>query len=111
MFRFDAPGRTTQRFPFSLRAGSSDAYQVGPVNAGPGRLDVMLSFPGDFVVLACVGTRSGCRPMGGRPTTATFDIPSDFPAGLIRASVYFNPNFPQPPGDATGTVCFTYRPL
>ena len=38
-------------------------------------------------------------------------IPADFPAGPIQATVYFNPNFPQASGNATGTVTFSYNPL
>jgi len=41
----------------------------------------------------------------------TFNIPSDFPAGPIQASVYFNPSAAQPSGNASGTVTFTYNPL
>ena len=103
------PFRVTRTFPFRLPAGSQGSRIVGPVQAGYGPLEVTLDFEGDFVILACVGTQSACYPMGGRPRTETFDIPSDFPSppfasllGPIQASVYFNPNFQQPPGAATG---------
>ena len=46
---------------------------------------------------------------GGRPGSASFNIPADFPAGPIQASVYFNPNFAQPRGAATGTVRLAYN--
>lgn len=101
----------TDTFAFTLRAGSTGSVVVGPVRAGNGPFVVALDFSGDFIILACVGTQSSCRPMGGRPMITTFNIPSDFPAGNIQASVYFNFNFPQPPGDARGTVSFTYNPL
>ena len=105
-----APIPRTDTFAFTLPAGSLGVV-VGPVLAGNGSLEVALNFSGDFIILACVGTQSSCIPMGGRPQTRTFNIPSDFPAGAIQATVYFNPNFPQPPGDASGTVNFTYVPL
>ena len=48
--------------------------------------------------------------MGGRPQTTVWAIPRDFPAGEIQAKVYFNSYYAQPPGNATGTVRFTYKP-
>ena len=106
-----SPARRTDTFAFTLSGGSTAAVAVGPVRAGNGQFDVALNFSGAFVILACVGTSSACTPMGGRPTTRSFNIPADFPAGPIRANVYFNPNVAQPPGSATGTVSFTYTPF
>ena len=108
--RMPPSGRRTDTFAFTLPAGSLGVV-LGPVRAGNGPLEVALNFSGDFIILACVGTQSRCIPMGGRPQTHTFNIPPDFPAGAIQATVYFNTNFPQPPGNASGTVSFTYVPL
>jgi hypothetical protein len=105
------PAPRSDTFAFTLPAGSRAGVTVGPVRAGNGPLEVTLSFSGDFIILACVGSPAACMPMGGRPMTRTFNIPADFPAGPIQAGVYFNPNFNQPPGDATGTVRFVYNPL
>ena len=69
------PSRVTRRFAFTLRAGSEGSEVVGPVQVGSGPLEVTLSFSGDFVILACVGTRFRCIPMGGRPQTTTFGFP------------------------------------
>jgi hypothetical protein len=69
------------------------------------------SFAGNYIILVCVGTAAGCQPFGGRPATRTYVIGEDFPPGPIRGEVYFNRNFSQPPGDASGTVTFTYNPL
>jgi hypothetical protein len=102
--------RRTDTFTFTLPAGSSNAFVVGPVRARDGALDVTLNYDGKFIILACVGTATACRPFGGAPMAASFDIPSDFPAGPIQAQVYFNYHYPQPPGDATGTVSFSYNP-
>jgi hypothetical protein len=103
--------RRTDTFAFTLPAGSPSVV-VGPIRAGNGPLEVALDFSGNFIILACVGMPGGgCRPMGGRPTTTTFTIPSDFPAGTIQASVYFNPVAVQPSGNANGTVTFTYNPF
>jgi hypothetical protein len=112
-FRFTAPPGlfSTQVFRFVLPAGSRNSVLAGAVQAAEGPMEVTLAFSGDFIVLACVGPTSFCYPMGGRPMTTTFSIPSDFPPGLVRARVYFNPNYPQPPGDASGTVTFLYRAL
>jgi hypothetical protein len=104
-----SPARRTDTFSFSLPAGSP-SVPVGPIRAGNGPLDVALNFSGNFIILACVGTPAACKPMGGRPTTTTFNIPSDLPAGAIQASIYFNPNVVQPAGNASGTVTFTYNP-
>jgi hypothetical protein len=49
--------------------------------------------------------------MGGRPLTGVFRIPEDLPPGPIQALIYFNSNFTQPPGTATGTLTFTYNPF
>ena len=106
-----SPNRRTETFGFTLLAGSQQAVVAGPVRAGNGPVEVALTFSGGFIILACVGTPSSCIPMGGRPTTRSFTIPADFPAGPIQATVYFNRNLPQPPGNATGTVSFTYSPL
>ena len=106
-----SPNRRTDTFGFTLLAGSQQAVVMGPVRAGNGPVDVALTFSGGFIILACVGTQSSCTPMGGRPTTRSFTIPADFPAGPIQATVYFNRNLPQPPGNAMGTVSFTYNPL
>jgi len=103
--------RRTDTFAFTLRSGSQNGVVVGSVRAANGPVEVTLGFAGNFVILACVGTSSSCIPMGGRPTTTTFNIPSSFPAGTIQASVYFNSSAQQPPGDASGTVSFTYNPL
>ena len=104
------PAGGSQSFAFTLPAGSQGSVVVGPVLAGSGPLTVTLNFSGNFIILACVGTQVSCIPMGGTPQTRTFNIPSDFPAGAIQAQVYFNPNFPQAPGNASGTVRFTYVP-
>jgi hypothetical protein len=109
-----SPGRATTVFDFSLPARSSEGMGVGPVRAGDGPLSVTLDFPGDFTILVCVGSvGGGCWPMGGHlqghPMTGTFDIPADLPAGLIAGDVYFNTAYPQPPGDAKGTVRFEYN--
>jgi len=100
--------RRTDTFPFVL--SSTASVIAGPIEAGNGALQVDLNFSGNFIIIACVGTTASCRPIGGRPTTGRFVIPNDFPAGRIQASVYFNTSFPQPPGNATGTVAFTYNP-
>ncbi len=109
--------RRTDAFPFTLPAGSVKSVVVGPVFVRSGPLEVKLAFSGDFVILACVGTPSVCTPMGGRPSTSTFNITNqpptsnkDYPEGEIQASVYFNDYYRQPPGDARGTVSFTYNP-
>lgn len=103
--------RRTDTFPFTLsRANPNSSVVVGPVRARPGTFTVTLAFSGDYVILACVGTPSACLPMGGRPQTHSFNVPGDFPAGALQASVYFNTNVAQPPGDAAGTVSFTYDP-
>ena len=100
--------RRTDTFPFILT--STAAVVVGPIQAGNGPLQVDLNFSGNFIILACVGTTSACVPMGGRPQTRTFNIPNDFPAGVIQSQVYFNPSLTQPGGNASGTVAFTYNP-
>lgn len=106
-----APGpRRTDTFGFTLPAGSQASVTVGSVRAANGPLEVRLDFSGNYIILACVGTASSCLPMGGRPQTRTFSIPGDFPAGTIQAKVYFNTNFPQPSGAASGTVTFIYTP-
>jgi len=103
--------RRTDTFPFTLsRANPNGSVVAGPVRARAGVLTVTLAFSGDYVILACVGTPSACLPMGGRPQTRSFNVPGDFPAGAIQAGVYFNTNVSQPPGDAQGTVSFTYDP-
>jgi hypothetical protein len=107
----DDCARRTDTLSFTLPAGSSSVVVLGPILAGTGPLEVALNFSGSFVILACVGTPAACQPMGGRPSTRTFNIPSDFPAGAIQARVYFNPNAAQPSGNASGTVSFTYNPL
>jgi hypothetical protein len=107
------PARRTDTFPFTLsRAALDRSVVVGPVRVRAGVLTVTLNFSGDYIILACVGTVSACRPMGGRPQTQSYDIPGDFPAGNIQATVYFNTvtSTPQPPGDPSGTVSFTYDP-
>lgn len=104
------PPRRTDTFSFTLRGGDRNSFVVGPVRAREGPLDVTLNYSGDFIILACVGTASACRPFGGSPMAASFNIPSDFPAGPIQAGVYFNFNYKQPAGDATGTVSFGYNP-
>jgi len=106
-----APLCGPETFLFTLSAGATRSVAAGEVMAGAGLLEVTLDFTGDFVILACVGRPTFCRPMGGRPSTATFNIgdnPGDFPPGPICARVYFNSNFEQPSGDAMGTVTFTY---
>ena len=40
--------------------------------------------------------------------TRSYNIPGDFPAGQIQASVYYNFNYAQPAGNASGTVTFVY---
>jgi hypothetical protein len=100
--------RRTDTFPFILTTTAS--VVVGPIQAANGPLQVDLNFSGNFIILACVGTTSACVPMGGRPQTRTFNIPNDFPAGVIQAQVYFNSSFTQPAGNASGTVAFTYNP-
>lgn len=102
--------RQSSEFAFVLKEGAMNSFVVGPIRAGNGPLDVTLNFSGRHIVLACVGTSAACRPMGGRPMAATFDIPGDFPAGPIQASVYFNSSYAQPPGDVEGTVRFAYNP-
>ena len=106
------PGpRRTDTFAWTLPAGSQMSVMAGLVHAANGPLEVKLDFAGDYIILACVGTASSCVPMGGRPQTRTFSIPGDFSAGTIQATVYFNRNFPQPAGDARGTVTFTYASI
>lgn len=105
------PARRTDTFPFTLsRANLTASVTIGPIRARNGSLQVTLSYAGDYIILACVGPTQFCIPFGGRPGTATWDIPTNFPAGEIRAGVYFNPNFSQPQGDPSGTVAFTYNP-
>lgn len=101
--------RRTETFPFTLLAGGQ-AVVVGSVSAADGPVDVKLDFVGEHIVLACVGPSTGCRVMGGRPSTRTFVIPAELPAGRIEAKVYFNPARQQPPGDVRGTVSLTYNP-
>jgi hypothetical protein len=48
--------------------------------------------------------------VGGTSITRFFNVPGSFAAGPIRALVWFNPNYTQPPGRASGTVTFTYTP-
>jgi hypothetical protein len=100
--------RRTDTFSFIL-SGTAPVV-MGPIRATNGPLQVDLNFTGNFTILACVGTTAACIPIGGRPTTRTFTIPGDFPAGPIQALVYFNTNFTQPSGNASGTVAFTYNP-
>jgi hypothetical protein len=101
--------RRTDTFAFLLSSTSPSV--MGPIRAANGALQVDLNFTGNFTILACVGATGGaCVVMGGRPQTRTFNIPGDFPAGPIQANVYFNTNFPQPAGSASGTVAFTYNP-
>lgn len=100
--------RRTDTFAFILT--SSSPVVLGPIQADNGLLQVDLNFSGNFTILACVGTRTACVVMGGRPATRTFNIPNNFPAGPIQASVYFNVNATQPAGNASGTVAFTYNP-
>jgi hypothetical protein len=105
------PGpRRTDTFSFTLPAGSRSSVLTGPVRVANGVLDVKLDFAGNYIILACVGTSARCQPMGGRPQTRTYSIPGELPAGPIQATVYFNVNFPQPAGDAKGTVTYTYTP-
>ena len=101
--------RRTETFPFTLPAGGQTIV-VGSVSAADGPVDVKLDFVGDHIVLACIGPSTGCRVMGGRPSTRTFVIPGELPAGRIDAKVYFNPTRQQPPGDVRGTVSLTYNP-
>lgn len=113
------PGtRRTETFAFTLPARSTAQLQLGPVRAGSGPLEATLSYAGDFVLATWICTpdtaipcQAMCAPcqLGGRPITRAFNISRHFPAGLIRAVVWFNPNYPQPPGAASGTVTFTYN--
>jgi hypothetical protein len=99
----------TETFPFTLNGTTRNTVTVGPVNAGPGPLSVTVDYTGAYNIQACVGSAAGCRPMGGTPGyTGTFNIPADFPAGNIRADVYFNRNVVQPPGNPSGTVTFRF---
>ena len=102
--------RRTDTVSFTLPAGSRSGVLTGPVRVANGVLDVKLDFTGNYIILACVGTSASCQPMGGRPQTRSYSIPAEFPAGPIQATVYFNMNFPQPAGDAKGTVTYTYTP-
>ena len=103
--------RRTDTFSFTLLAGSTASFVAGPIRATTGPVVVDLNFTGNFVILACFGATGGsCQVMGGRPTTRTFNIPSDAPAGLIQAQVYFNPSAAQPSGNANGILSFTYNP-
>jgi hypothetical protein len=106
-----SPARKTETFSFSLPQGSAATPVMGPVRAGSGPLEVRLDFSGSFTILACVGTAASCMPMGGTPQARAFLVPDEIPAGNIQASVYFNRNFTQPTGTATGTVSFSYNPL
>jgi hypothetical protein len=103
--------RKTETFAFTLPAGSHDSVTIGPVQAGIGPLEVTLDYSGSYRILACVGTTTACNVFGGRPTTAVYDISGDFPPGPIQARVYFNSNYTQPTGSASGTVTMTYNPL
>ncbi len=97
--------------PFTLAAGSRSSIVIGPILAAGPRVDVTLDFGGSYIILGCFGTSTACLPFGGRPVTTTFTIPSAlFPAGPLQTSVYFNPNYAQPPGNATGFVRFDYNP-
>ena len=104
--------RRTDTFPFTLSNASPSV--VGPIQVANGTLQVDLNFTGNFAILACVGPpRASCVVMGGRTATGatrTFNIPNNFLAGPIQASVYFNPVVTQPAGSASGTVAFTYNP-
>lgn len=102
--------RRTDTFAFVLNPGGP-AAALGPVRATNGPLKVDLNYFGNFTILACVGPASGCVVMGGRPTTHTFMIPNDFPAGFIHIRIYFNPNVSRPSVSANGTVAITYNPL
>jgi hypothetical protein len=103
--------RRTDTFSFTLNPGGPAAV-LGSIRATNGPLQVDLNYFGNFIILACVGPNltTGCVVMGGRPTTHTFMIPNNFPAGFINTRVYFNPNFSQPSGSANGTVAITYNP-
>lgn len=83
---------------------------AGPILAAVSRTDVSMEYGGSYIILACVGTASACTPTGGRETTTTFNIPAQYPAGPLQASIYFNPNFTQPAGDARGFIRFIYNP-
>jgi hypothetical protein len=103
--------RRTDTFPFTLsRANLSGSVLAGSVRARAGDVTVTLDFAGDYIILACVGPTSFCIPMGGRPMTTSFNGPVQLPEGIIQAKVYFNTNYPQPQGDPSGTVSFTYNP-
>ena len=107
-----SPTRKASTFAFTLRGGSASGEHVvvGPVQAGNGPLEVTLEYSGEFKIFACVGTILPCNEFGNEPTVEVFDLPSDLPAGAIRAWVYFNERVSQPRGTAEGTVKFTYNP-
>ncbi len=111
-YLFVASTSATRTFSFVLPAGSTRSVLTGPVQAGNGSLLVRLNYSGGFAILGCVGTSARCTPFGGTSGAQhTIVIPASFPAGPIQVLVYFRPNTVQPPGDATGTVSFTYNPL
>lgn len=97
---------------FTLTAANPTVSVVaGPILAAASRTDVTVDYDGSFIILGCFGTSTACLPFGGRAnTTATFVLPGTFQPGLIQTRVYFNLNFPQPAGDARGTVRFNYNP-
>jgi hypothetical protein len=99
-------GRKTVVHAFRLPAGYAGDIRFD-VSVGAGPVDITLDFSGDYVILACVGMGVGCFPMLGRPGTRTIN----FPAGSVRASLYFSANQSQPPGDAVGTLAFTFNPF
>ena len=107
------PPSTTETFAFTLPASYLYSLAVGPVLAGSGPLTVALDYEGSFTILACIGTGTpespgSCIPMS--KGSRTFNIPTDFQVGAIRALVYFHPERKQPSGDARGTVSVTYTP-
>jgi hypothetical protein len=107
------PGRSrVDAVAFTLTATNPPRSVVaGPVLAAASRTDVTVDYDGSFIILGCFGTSTACLPFGGRPnTTATFVLPGTFQPGPVQTSVYFNTNFPQPAGDARGTVRFNYNP-
>jgi hypothetical protein len=106
------PGRSrVDEAPWTLSQPSRLQVNTGSILAAASKTDVTLDFGGSYIILACFGTTTACIPFGGRPATASFTVPSGpLVPGPLLASVYFNPNFAQPAGDATGVVRFNYNP-
>ena len=107
------PTPTIETVPFSLAPAAQDPnLRLGPFFVAPGPVVGTLSIPRDYIMCACVGSQTACRPFcgGGPEVPFSLQVPEDFPAGSFLASIYYNTNFPQPVAGATGTFTISYMP-